>query len=84
MAMFEVTLSADRSELIDGADAYQLEGPLTTFFRLGGSRTVIDSWSTRLASFRTVDIVTIRRVGSVSGMGAPVLPTADETELVAA
>lgn len=64
MAQFEVLLSADRVECIHGADAYQLEGPLTTFFRLGGSRTVIDSWSTRLASFRTVDIVAIRRLGS--------------------
>ena len=70
MAQFEVLLSADRVECIDGADAYQLEGPLTTFFSLGGSRTVIDSWSTRLASFRTADIVAIRRLEARTGAAA--------------
>jgi len=70
MAQFEVQLSADRVECIEGADAYQLEGPLTTFFSLGGSRTVIDSWSTRLASFRTADIVAIRRLEARTGVVA--------------
>jgi hypothetical protein len=61
MASFEVTLSDQRVETVDGADAYQQEGPLTTFFALSGERQVIDSWSTRLASFRTADIVAVRR-----------------------
>lgn len=78
MAQFEVLLSADRVECIHGADAYQLEGPLTTFFRLGGSRTVIDSWSTRLASFRTVDIVAIRRLGRVDVDPGPTDPNHTE------
>ena len=52
----------DRSiELIDGADAYQQEGPMTTFFRRGDGRDVIDSWSTRVASFRTADLLAVRR-----------------------
>ncbi len=76
MAQFEVLLSADRVECIQGADAYQLEGPLTTFFRLGGSRTVIDSWSTRLASFRTVDIVAIRRMAT--SVTDPIASAGDE------
>ena len=49
-------------EVIDGADAYQQEGPLTTFFRTAPGRAVIDCWSTRLASFRTADIRVIRYV----------------------
>ena len=61
MASFEVTLSDRRVETVDGADAYQQEGPLTTFFALRGERQVIDSWSIRLASFRTADIVAVRR-----------------------
>ena len=61
MASFEVTLSDQRVESVDGADAYQQEGPLTTFFALRGERQVIDSWSIRLASFRTADIVAVRR-----------------------
>lgn len=62
MARFNITLAADRTEIIDHADAYQQEGPLTTFFAFAGGREVIDSWSSRLASFRTADVVAVRRV----------------------
>ena len=62
---FEVVLSTGETTMVDGADAYQPEGPLTTFFRAGSSRTTIDSWSTRIASFRTADIVTVRRAAGV-------------------
>jgi hypothetical protein len=55
-----VQLVNDTSEVIDGADAYQLEGPLTTFFRTAPGRSVVDCWSTRLASFRTSDVRVIR------------------------
>lgn len=72
MASFEVTLSDRQTEQVEGADAYQQEGPLTTFFALGGDRHVIDSWSVRLASFRTADIVAIRRCQSA----APLLRSA--------
>jgi hypothetical protein len=61
MASFEVTLTGGTVEVVDGADTYQQEGPLTTFFALGDHRRVIDSWSVRLASFRTADIVAVRR-----------------------
>ncbi len=49
-------------ERVVGADAYQQEGTLTTFFAIEGDRQVIDSWSRRIASFRTVEIAAIRRV----------------------
>jgi hypothetical protein len=57
---YEVTLADDRIELVPGADAYQQEGPLTTFFRTSPGRAVVDCWSTRLASYRTADIRRIR------------------------
>jgi hypothetical protein len=57
---FLITMSNDEDELVSGADAYQQEGPLTTFFRTSPGRQVIDCWSTRLASFRTADIRKIR------------------------
>ena len=57
---YEVTLADETTERIDDADAYQLEGPLTTFFRTPPGRAVVDCWSTRLASYRTADI---RRIG---------------------
>jgi hypothetical protein len=57
---YVITFVDDGTELVDGADAYQQEGPLTTFFRTSPGRCVVDSWSTRLASFRTADIRKIR------------------------
>jgi hypothetical protein len=57
---YVVSLTNDGVELVDDADAYQLEGPLTTFFRTG--RGMVDSWSMRLASFRTADIKAIRAI----------------------
>ncbi len=57
---YEVTLADETTERIDDADAYQLEGPLTTFFRTTPGRAVVDCWSTRLASYRTADIRRIR------------------------
>ncbi|MGE0877539.1 MAG: hypothetical protein AB7L13_06365 [Acidimicrobiia bacterium] len=57
-----VVLADDTLELVPEADAYQLEGPLTTFFRTAAGRQVVDCWSTRLASFRTVDVRRIRAI----------------------
>ena len=59
---YHVTFNDDRTESINGADAYVQEGPLTTFFRTSPRRGVVDSWSTRLASFRTADIRAIRAI----------------------
>ncbi|MGI9598605.1 MAG: hypothetical protein ACR2QK_20740 [Acidimicrobiales bacterium] len=61
MALFAVTLTDQTTDFVDGADAYQQEGPMTTFFSFQEDRRVIDSWSTRLASYRTADITAIRR-----------------------
>ncbi len=62
MAAYRITLRDRSVEVIDGADAYQQEGQMTTFFRTPAGRQVIDSWSTRLASFRTSEVIAIRRV----------------------
>jgi len=61
VASYEVTLKDGTSERIDDADAYRQEGPMTTFFQHEGGRQVVDCWSTRLASFRTAEIIIIRR-----------------------
>ncbi len=66
MACFHVTLADQHTEQIDQADAYQQEGPFTTFFAVPSDRQVIDSWSVRLASFRTADIAAIRRITPLS------------------
>jgi hypothetical protein len=60
--MFEVTMRDRTRELIEGADAYGQEGHMTTFFRHGEGREVVDCWSTRIASFRTSEVLIIRKL----------------------
>ena len=62
MRGYEVRISDGSVEQVSGADTYQQEGPLTTFFRTDAGRRVVDSWSVRLASFRTAEISRIRAV----------------------
>ena len=57
---YEVTVADGTTEVVAGADTYQQEGPLTTFFRTEPGRRVVDCWSVRLASFRTADVQRIR------------------------
>ncbi len=66
MAMFKVQLSGDRTVTVADADAYQPEGPMTTFFTVGSSKRTIDSWSVRVASYRTADIVAVERLEAPS------------------
>jgi hypothetical protein len=61
MVGYEVVLRDRTVEQIVGADAYQQEGPMTTFFERAPGRQVVDCWSSRIASLRTQDILIIRR-----------------------
>lgn len=70
MTSYEVTLRDKTVELVVGADAYQQEGPMTTFFDLGAGRDVVDCWSTRVASVRTADILIVRRADEASVLRA--------------
>ena len=67
---YEVTSSDGTVELVTGADSYQQEGPLTTFFSVGAGRSVVDSWATRLASYRTADIRKVRRIEAADDAAA--------------
>ena len=60
---FTVTLRDHTVERVDGADAYTPERSLTTFFRTANARGAVDCWSVALASFRTDEILVIRRCG---------------------
>jgi hypothetical protein len=57
---YEIRLKDGDAEVIEGADTYQQEGPLTTFFQTRPGRATVDCWARRLASYRTADIVRIR------------------------
>ena len=66
---FDVTLR-DRSVESFEADAYQQEGPMTTFFRLGAGREVVDCWAARVASIRTADLLLVRAADEAAGLRA--------------
>jgi hypothetical protein len=63
---FEVRFVDERTTVVTGADAYEQEGPLTTFFaRNGGAGRLASAFSVRVASFRTERLVEIRRAEDV-------------------
>lgn len=64
MAAYEIVLNDESVERIADASGYQLEGPMTTFFRSSSGRSVLDSWSERLASYRSTDVKRVRRIES--------------------
>jgi hypothetical protein len=60
---FVVRFDDETATTVPDADAYEQEGPLTTFFaRDRGAGRLASAFSTRVASFRTSRIVEIRRV----------------------
>ena len=59
---YTVTLRDRTAEYVDGADAFDHERLMTTFFRTNNARGAVDCWSVPLASFRTDEILMIRRV----------------------
>ncbi|HAF69462.1 MAG TPA: hypothetical protein DCX77_05130 [Acidimicrobiaceae bacterium] len=62
--IFELEFVDGREEVICGVDNYQQEGPMTTFFHSEG-RNYVDSWSVRVASYRTIDLASVRRILTV-------------------
>ena len=69
--VFAVLLKGGKTVKIGKANSYQPEGPLTTFFSSGSSRQTIDSWSVRVASYRTADIVSIERSTQAAFVNQP-------------
>jgi hypothetical protein len=58
---YEVTVT-DGTVVVDGADAYAPDGAMTTFYRCRDGRSTIDSWATRVASFRSSEVRRIVRI----------------------
>jgi hypothetical protein len=59
---FSVCFDDDTTTQVLDADAYEQEGPLTTFFERNGGGGLASAFALRVASFRTSRIVEIRRV----------------------
>jgi hypothetical protein len=58
---FIVRFDDETTTIVQGADAYEQEGPLTTFFDRNGAGRLASAFAVRIASFRTGRIVEIRR-----------------------
>lgn len=61
--VFEITLTDGSVEWVAGAESWQQEGPMTTFFATDDGRDRLDAWSVKLASYRTERLLRIRREG---------------------
>lgn len=61
-ATYEITLRDATTQTVSGVDAYEPERQMTTFFRTQNARASIDCWAVRIASFRTDEILMIRRL----------------------
>ena len=58
---FDVRFEDETTTQVLDADAYEQEGPLTTFFDRNGGGGLASAFALRVASFRTSRIVEIRR-----------------------
>jgi hypothetical protein len=61
---FVVRFDDDTTTVVHGADAYEQEGPLTTFFDRNGGGRLASAFTVRVASFRTSHILEVRRQSS--------------------
>jgi hypothetical protein len=58
---FVVLFEDETTTIVDDADSYEQEGPLTTFFDRNGGGRLASAFAVRVASFRTAKIVEVRR-----------------------
>jgi hypothetical protein len=65
---FDIHFEDDSRTQVFDADAYEQEGPLTTFFERNGGGGLGSAFALRVASFRTSRIVEIRRVERAEGV----------------
>jgi hypothetical protein len=56
-----VLFEDETTTIVDEADSYEQEGPLTTFFDRNGGGRLASAFAVRVASFRTSKIVEVRR-----------------------
>ncbi len=71
---FEITLRDHTTEFVGEADTFAHEKVMTTFYRTENSRRAVDCWSLPIASFRTDEILMIRRSEAESAAGSAMTP----------
>jgi len=67
---FVVHFDDETTTVVDDADSYEQEGPLTTFFDRNGGGRLSSAFTVRVASFRTSRIVEVRRERTPHGFHA--------------
>jgi hypothetical protein len=78
---FVVHFEDDTTTIVDDADSYEQEGPLTTFFDRNGGGRLASAFAVRVASFRTAKIVEVRR-GTDITVGAALGGAIDELQSI--
>lgn len=68
---FIVRFEDDTTTLVHGADAYEQEGPLTTFFDRNGGGRLKSAFTVRVASFRTSRIIEVRKLDTPQVLATP-------------
>ena len=63
---FVVHFDDETTTIVDDADSYEQEGPLTTFFDRNGGGRLTSAFTVRVASFRTSRITEVRRASQSS------------------
>ena len=63
---FVVRFEDETTTVVHGADAYEQEGPLTTFFDRNGGGRLTSAFTVRVASFRTSRILEVRRLDAAA------------------
>jgi hypothetical protein len=59
---FLVRFEDETTTVVHGADSYEQEGPLTTFFDRNGGGRLASAFTVRVASFRTGRIIEVRKM----------------------
>lgn len=67
---FVIRFDDETSTVVDDADAYEQEGPLTTFFDRNGGGRLASAFTVRVASFRTSRILEVRAVAAIADAAA--------------
>ncbi len=68
---FLVRFEDETTTVVHGADAYEQEGPLTTFFDRNGGGRLASAFTLRVASFRTGRIIEVRKMESSAVAAEP-------------
>jgi hypothetical protein len=81
---FLVRFEDDTTTVVHDADAYEQEGPLTTFFDRNGGGRLASAFVVRVASFRTNRILEVRRIDTADATVGARVPSLTDVSVTSA